>query len=394
MDEKLVAENAAEIKKDFAEADRLFTDYNSNKLSAEERKLADDYATKRQLYTVQGVKPALAALEAGNYELAKQLMDEKVDPLYKAASDEEEKLANLQLDAGKNEFDTSEKSYANTRNLFLILIPGSILLAGMLGFILIRNLYRELGGEPSEVSKIANTISLGDFTSQIEVKHNNSMLAAMQKMQANLSALIFSIKEAADSIASGAQEISAGNTNLSQRTEEQASSLEETASSMEEMASTVKQNAENAKQANLLSSEASDVAVKGGHVVGQVVATMDEINTSSKKIVDIIGVIDSIAFQTNILALNAAVEAARAGEQGHGFAVVAAEVRNLAQRSASAAKEIKHLIGDSVEKVADGTKLVGEAGKTMEGVVASVRKVTDVVGEIAAASQEQSAGID
>ena len=221
-----------------------------------------------------------------------------------------------------------------------------------------------------------------------------SMLAAMQKMQANLSALIFSIKEAADSIASGAQEISAGNTNLSQRTEEQASSLEETASSMEEMASTVKQNAENAKQANLMAAEASNVANKGGEAVSQVVITMSSINTSSKKIVDIISVIDSIAFQTNILALNAAVEAARAGEQGRGFAVVAAEVRSLALRSASAAKEIKQLIGDSVEKVAIGTKQVQQAGETMEEIVLAVKMVTDIVNEIASASQEQSAGID
>jgi methyl-accepting chemotaxis protein len=189
-------------------------------------------------------------------------------------------------------------------------------------------------------------------------------------------------------------QIAAGNADLSQRTEEQAASLEETASSMEELTSTVKQNADNARQANQLAAGASQVAVKGGAVVGQVVSTMSSINDSSKKIVDIISVIDGIAFQTNILALNAAVEAARAGEQGRGFAVVASEVRSLAQRSAAAAKEIKGLITDSVGKVEDGTRLVGEAGKTMDEIVTSVKRVTDIMAEIAAASQEQSSGIE
>jgi methyl-accepting chemotaxis protein len=199
----------------------------------------------------------------------------------------------------------------------------------------------------------------------------------MQKMQHNLRGLVWHIKQSAEEINNGAQEISAGNTNLSQRTEEQASSLEETASSMEQMASTVKQNAENAKQANIMANEASAIALKGGTAVNQVVRTMSDINSSSKKIVDIISVIDGIAFQTNILALNAAVEAARAGEQGRGFAVVAAEVRSLAQRSATA-----------------GTKQVEEAGETMEEIVMAVKMVTDIVNEISAASQEQSAGID
>jgi methyl-accepting chemotaxis protein len=202
------------------------------------------------------------------------------------------------------------------------------------------------------------------------------------------------IKDATDTINTASKEIAAGNSDLSQRTEEQASSLEETASSMEELTSTVKQNAENAKQANQLAIGASDVAGKGGAVVSEVVVTMDSINESSRKIVDIISVIDGIAFQTNILALNAAVEAARAGEQGRGFAVVAGEVRNLAQRSAAAAKEIKTLIGDSVEKVEGGSKLVAQAGQTMEEIVSSIKRVTDIMAEITAASVEQSAGIE
>jgi len=202
------------------------------------------------------------------------------------------------------------------------------------------------------------------------------------------------VRTGIDTIATASSQIAAGNLDLSSRTEEQASSLEETASSMEELTSTVKQNADNARQANQLAVSASGVAEKGGAVVSRVVDTMEDINASAKKIVDIIGVIDGIAFQTNILALNAAVEAARAGEQGRGFAVVASEVRNLAQRSAAAAKEIKTLIGDSVDKVELGSKLVEEAGVTMDEVVQSVRHVTDIMSEIMAASQEQSAGIE
>ena len=259
-----------------------------------------------------------------------------------------------------------------------------------------RKLFSTMGGEPAAMLKVANEIARGNLAEHITVKENDrtSLLANLSDMQCNLRKLIAQIKQATEAITTGTQEISAGNINLSQRTEEQASSLEETASSMEEMASTVKQNAENAKQANMMAMEASHVAVKAGEVVNQVIGTMAGINSSSKKIVDIISVIDGIAFQTNILALNAAVEAARAGEQGRGFAVVAAEVRSLAQRSATAAKEIKQLIGDSVEKVSEGTLLVQEAGTTMEEVVISVKLVTDIVNEIAAASLEQSAGID
>ncbi len=279
------------------------------------------------------------------------------------------------------------------------IIVGSILALislVLLAWIINHRRMAALGGEPELAREIANIIASGNLSEEITVKagDSTSLLAIMQKMQFNLRSLVWQIKTSAEEISNGAQEISAGNTNLSQRTEEQASSLEETASSMEQMASTVKQNAENAKQANLMAAEASHVATKGGEVVNQVISTMSDIHTSSKKIVDIISVIDGIAFQTNILALNAAVEAARAGEQGRGFAVVAAEVRSLAQRSATAAKEIKQLIGDSVEKVGDGTLLVQEAGTTMEEIVTSVKLVTDIVNEIAAASQEQSAGID
>jgi len=249
----------------------------------------------------------------------------------------------------------------------------------------------------NEVVRMLSALSKGDLTDKITNEYSGTFGQLKDDANAtveNLKEIIGQVKEATDTISTASKEIAAGNTDLSQRTEEQASSLEETAASMEELTSTVKQNAENAKQANQLAKGASEIAIKGGEVVGQVVGTMSSINDSSRKIVDIISVIDGIAFQTNILALNAAVEAARAGEQGRGFAVVAAEVRNLAQRSAAAAKEIKTLIGDSVDKVEVGTKLVDEAGKTMEEIVNAVKRVTDIMSEISAASNEQSTGIE
>jgi len=240
-------------------------------------------------------------------------------------------------------------------------------------------------------------VAQGDLTQRIEVKSRDEtgqLLQALKDMNENLAGIVGDVRSTTESITAAAQQVAAGNADLSQRTEEQASSLEETASSMEELTSTVRQNAENAKQANQLAASASDIAVKGGQAVNDVVHTMSSISTSSKKIADIISVIEGIAFQTNILALNAAVEAARAGEQGRGFAVVATEVRNLAQRSAAAAKEIKTLIGDSVEKVEAGSRQVDQAGATMNEIVGAVKRVTDIMSEIAAASSEQSAGIE
>jgi len=258
-----------------------------------------------------------------------------------------------------------------------------------------RSILQSIGGDPGHAAEVANRISDGDLTLHIDTRpgDTSSLLYAFRRMRDSLTSTISNIKSAADTIASASSEIASGNLDLSGRTEQQAGSIEETASAMEELTATVKQNADNARQANQLAVSASQVAIAGGNVVNEVVSTMGSINESSRKIVDIISVIDSIAFQTNILALNAAVEAARAGEQGRGFAVVASEVRNLAQRSSAAAKEIKVLIDDSVSKVDVGSKLVQQAGATMEEVVASVKRVTDIVGEISSASQEQSAGI-
>ena len=274
------------------------------------------------------------------------------------------------------------------------LVLGAILL--VIGLTIARGMLRQLGAEPDYAADVTRAIAAGDLTGEIEIKRddNASLLHSIKTMRDAIANIVGQVRSGTDAIAGASSEIAQGNMDLSARTESQASSLEETAASMETLTDTVRQNADNARQANQLALSASEVAVKGGAVVSQVVDTMGSINESSKKIVDIIGVIDGIAFQTNILALNAAVEAARAGEQGRGFAVVATEVRNLAQRSAAAAKEIKALIGDSVEKVGAGSKLVDEAGATMNEVVDSIRRVTDIMGEITAASAEQTSGIE
>ena len=316
-------------------------------------------------------------------------LDEKIEVI----------VANLQTFAIAETARVTEVTAGETRRVVAVLAVaiGVALVAGIIGGLVItRGLLKELGGEPGYAKSVATRISQGDLTVEVQTKptDSGSLLYVMKQMAQNLRTLVGEVSGGAHTVSDTSAQIAQGNLDLSQRTEEQASTLEETASSMEELTSTVTQNAQNARQASQLAVGAAEVARKGGQVVGQVVSTMTGISESSRKIADIISVIDGIAFQTNILALNAAVEAARAGEQGRGFAVVAAEVRNLAQRSAAAAKEIKVLIGDSVDKVQTGTRLVDDAGKTMEEIVTSVKKVSDLIAEIAAASQEQSSGIE
>jgi methyl-accepting chemotaxis protein len=280
----------------------------------------------------------------------------------------------------------------NTQLVIMALSLGAAFISLVVAFLATRSITRPL----NEAVDVAKRVADGDLTSNIVVTSTDEtgqMMEALKFMNDSLIRIVAEVRTGTVSIAEASSEIASGNLDLSARTEQQASSLGQTSRSMHELTSTVQQNADNARQANQLAAKASEVAVRGGSVVTNVIETMGSITASSKKIVDIIGVIDGIAFQTNILALNAAVEAARAGEQGRGFAVVASEVRNLAQRSAAAAKEIKALIGDSVSKVREGSNLVEQAGVTMEEVVASVRRVTDIMGEITSASQEQSAGI-
>jgi methyl-accepting chemotaxis protein len=295
--------------------------------------------------------------------------------------------------------DIREANNAASSNAFLLMVSCiaiAVVLSGFLGVLLLRTLMRALGAEPDVLSEVTQRVASGDL-SAVPGAHQaptGSVLASMGEMQGSLVKLIGQVRSAAESIASGSSQIAAGNVDLSSRTEEQAAALEETAASMEELTSAVKQNSESAQQASGLAATASSVAQKGNAVVSQVVATMEDISQSSTKIADITGLIEGIAFQTNILALNAAVEAARAGEQGRGFAVVASEVRSLAQRSSSAAKEIKELIATSGQKVRDGSVLAEDAGTTMAEVTHAVARVTDIMQEIAAASGEQSRGIE
>jgi X-X-X-Leu-X-X-Gly heptad repeat protein len=293
--------------------------------------------------------------------------------------------------------DVARDSAASTYQTALISTGLSIALAVVIGIVIASVITRSITVPMQKAVAVAQTVANGDLTSHIDAQGKDEaaqLLGALKHMNANLANLIGQVRSGSETIATGAGQIATGNTDLSSRTEEQAASLEETAASMEELTATVRQNTESAKQGNMLASNASEVATRGGDVVGRVVHTMREISDSSAKVADIISTIEGIAFQTNILALNAAVEAARAGEQGRGFAVVAGEVRSLAQRAATAAKEIKELINESVDRVTTGTEQVDEAGRTISEVVSAVRRVTDLMGEIAAASNEQHKGIE
>ncbi len=364
-------------------------------------KLLASPAGKALLAGIDEKVGVLVPLNTALSELAQQnkkdeattLFITKFQPAVKAVLAELDNLDAHESRLSRKANDEAGAGYAWARNLMLALGALAAVAGAAIAWFITRTITRPIG----EAVQVAEKVAAGDISSRIDVHSKDEtgrLMAALKAMNESLVRIVREVRTGTDTIATASSQIASGNQDLSSRTEEQASSLEETAASMEELTSTVKQNADNARQANQLAVSASEVAVKGGTVVSQVVDTMGSINASSKKIVDIIGVIDGIAFQTNILALNAAVEAARAGEQGRGFAVVASEVRSLAQRSAAAAKEIKTLIGDSVEKVEEGSKQVEEAGRTMEEIVGSVRRVTDIMGEITAASQEQTSGIE
>jgi methyl-accepting chemotaxis protein len=363
--------------------------------TAKEKELFQAIGEQRKIYVA--ARDAIVKAKAeGQTDEANRIIEQTFMPVAKTYQNLVQELLENQrksIDATALEI---EASYRQSKAALLALSIAALLCGIACTWLLVRSLLKQLGGEPEYAATIAHRIAAGDLAVKIATRpgDRSSLLAAMKAMRDSLAAIVGQVRVGTDAIATASTQIASGNLDLSSRTEEQASSLEETASSMEELTSTVKHNADNARQANQLAVSASEVALKGGQVVAQVVDTMDGINTSSKKIVDIIGVIDGIAFQTNILALNAAVEAARAGEQGRGFAVVATEVRSLAQRSAAAAKEIKALIDDSVAKVEAGSTLVEQAGSTMDEVVASVKRVTDIISEITAASNEQTAGIE
>ncbi|WP_426145315.1 methyl-accepting chemotaxis protein [Polaromonas sp. DSR2-3-2] len=360
--------------------------------TAEGRALLADFKEKRARYVQSFGKVSKLLAEENKAEATKVLTGETL-PTLDSVQDNLRSIVELQRKMVQASGADVEQRIVSTRNLMIGLGLLAVLMGSAFAWWTTRSITRPI----HKAVKVAQTVAAGDLSSHLEVTtkdETGQLLQALKDMNSSLGHIVGQVRTSTDTIATASGQIAAGNQDLSSRTEEQASALEETAASMEELTSTVKQNADNARQANQLAVSASSVAVKGGAVVSQVVQTMEAINTSSKKIVDIIGVIDGIAFQTNILALNAAVEAARAGEQGRGFAVVAAEVRSLAQRSAAAAKEIKTLIGDSVDKVGEGSRQVAEAGKTMDEIVDSVRRVTDIMAEITAASQEQTQGIE
>jgi methyl-accepting chemotaxis protein I, serine sensor receptor len=353
----------------------------------------DELAARRTALMRDGMEPEFAALRANDLPGYHAIADTKISPMFVSYDN-----AAAAVIKGLQQHAVDQQASAQSNISLMTTLIIAFTVFALLLVVGIRFALRGLIVQPlNDATACFERIASGDLSETIEVFSRNEigrLFAGIKRMQESMATMVKAVHSSTESIDTGAREIAMGNTDLSQRTEQQAASLQETASSMEQLTGTVRQNAENARQASQLAVNASDIATRGGDVVSQVVTTMQDIATSSNKVVDIIGVIEGIAFQTNILALNAAVEAARAGEQGRGFAVVAGEVRSLAQRSASAAKEIKELIGDSVDKVQSGSALVGRAGTTMDEIVQAVRRVTDIMGEISAASEEQSGGIE
>jgi len=358
------------------------------------RELLQQIASTRASYN-EMIDRVLELAERGDSVAAGRLLlgsvRERQEVLFRAL---DESIA-LQREQANGLASKAASDAAFGAGLLVVLALVMISLAAGLAWGIVRNLTRAFGAEPEEVNAAVNRVARGELTQQIALRpgDTHSIMAGVKRMQESLAVTVARVRGNADSVATAAMQISQGNMDLSHRTEEQASALQQTAASMEELSGTVRQNSTNSQRANQLALEASEVAQRGGNVVAQVVDKMSGIHESSRKIGEIISVIDGIAFQTNILALNAAVEAARAGEQGRGFAVVASEVRNLAQRSAAAAREIKALITSSVDQVGQGSTLVAQAGETMQEIVSAIQRVSDIVGEISAASVEQSSGV-
>ena len=395
--EDFALEKRAEVR---AQAD---VDANLSKLKAmaqlpgvteKARQLIGDMAAVEQAYAPVATAIVDMALQ-GKKEDAIVKMNLECRPLLAKLQQASDAYASYTVERARQLVQLSAEEYATQRNYLMLACLLALVGAVVAGALITRGLTRALGGEPIALCEVVGRVADGDLSTPIQVPSGDlgSVMAAVARMQDSLIHVVSTVRSGSEGVSVASAEIASGNNDLSARTEQQASALEETASSMEQLSATVKQNADSARQANQLAQSASTVAVKGGNVVTQVVETMKGINDSSRKISDIISVIEGIAFQTNILALNAAVEAARAGEQGRGFAVVASEVRSLAGRSADAAKEIKGLISTSVERVEQGTVLVNQAGVTMSEVVSSIRRVTDIMGEISAASAEQAAGV-
>jgi methyl-accepting chemotaxis protein-1 (serine sensor receptor) len=387
-----IAKNTAEVEANIELITKTWDAYMATRLTPEEERLAKTFAEDRKKFVQEGLRPAVAALRANDTKEAQRIVVEKIRPLYVPVAQGVDALIKLQLDVAKQEYEAAVARYETIRMVAIAALILGVGLAATFGLLLIRGVNRSL----RHAVEVSNAVAQGDLTKAIHVDGKDEiaeLLRAMSDMKENLVRVVSEVRDGVDSVSTASAQIAAGNQDLSSRTEQQASNLQQTAASMEQLTSTVKQSADNARQANQLANAASESAARGGQVVGEVVTTMNAIAEASKRIAEIINVIDGIAFQTNILALNAAVEAARAGEQGRGFAVVAGEVRNLAQRSAQAAREIKAMITDSVQKVEAGSRLVSDAGATMNEIVTQVKRVTDLIGEITSAAVEQSSGI-
>jgi len=390
--EQQIQQSLTQAAANTARLEQVWASYMHTTMTPDEAALAKKFGDDRAQYRQEALLPASEALRAGNLEAAHRIAANQMPTLFAQVKQDLDGLVKVQVQEAKREADAG--AARNVRGKFIVL--GFVLVALLFSVPFSWTLIRSLSASLRQANAAALAVSQGDLTHPIEVHGRDEIAELMQsmaRMQDGLVELVSHVRRGSEGVSTASSEIAQGNNDLSARTESQASNLEETAASMEELDSTVKQNAENARQANQLAQSASQVALHGGEVVAQVVDTMRGISEASHKISDIIGVIDGIAFQTNILALNAAVEAARAGDQGRGFAVVASEVRSLAGRSAAAAKEIKALIGTSVERVEQGTVLVDQAGNTMTEVVTSIQRVTSIMGEISAASSEQSAGV-
>jgi methyl-accepting chemotaxis protein len=375
--------------------DALWNAYMATQLTADEERLARQFAAERAAFVQQGLQPALQALRQGELDRAQQLARGALAQGATATRTTMEQLMALQVTVAQEAFAAAQARYQR-----LVAITATLMALGcagvaLMGWLLNRSLTRQLGAEPAEAQALAQAVASGELDTAIALRAGDatSLMAALAQMQASLRRAVGSVRRDADGVATASTEIAQGTLDLSQRTEEQASALQQTAASMEQLGSTVRQNAEHAQEAQALAEHTAAVAQRGGTVVREVVGTMQGIEDSSRRIADIVGTIDSIAFQTNILALNAAVEAARAGEQGRGFAVVASEVRSLAQRSADAAREVKTLISQSVERVDAGARRVADAGATMQQIEASVAQLLERVAQISAATVEQSSGV-
>ena len=387
-----VMKNRKEAESNIVKSDKVWKELTSAPMGQDAGKLIQVLDARYRKMMAEGLLPALKAMTDQDMTGARAVVVRKFGDLFDPMLDDTSALLKLSKDDTLRDYDAAVERYRNIRIVFFVAILGGLAFAVLFGYALVKG----ITGPLLLAGDVAKAVAQGDLSQQINISGKDEVAAMMQalaSMQTSLARVVSSVREGSESVATASAEVAHGNNDLSVRTEQQASALEETAASMEELGATVRQNADSAQQANQLALNASKVAMEGGEVVAKVVQTMKGIDDSSKKISDIISVIDGIAFQTNILALNAAVEAARAGEQGRGFAVVASEVRALAGRSAEAAKEIKTLISASVDRVAQGTALVDKAGATMTEIVSSIRRVTAIVGEISAASSEQSAGV-